>query len=317
MAGPWHLARGMATSILEAETAGRQGRHAETAQDLSILLGKILRIDVESGVRPYSIPPSNPFTGNDNIRDEIWASGLRNPWGFAFDQETGALFIPDAGHSSREEVNYQPAASAGGENYGWYAMEANRCFQSTSLPCRAEEFTMPVAVYSRPMGCVVVGGAVNRGARAPHLRGVFVYADFCIGRVWGLQRPNPDVEGAWQNRLLFDVSVPVSSIGEDEEGNLYLIRVSGWDHLHDNGAVGSRGTVPTCCGGNRPVWQFGIAGVTEFCQSNRGKHNGKEWDCIGSRNHCAAGSGGLLVTTPESGQATVTAPSEPCRALRH
>ncbi len=202
---------------------GRPGRHAERAQDPGILLGKILRIDVESGVRPYSIPPSNPFTGNDDIRDEIWASGLRNPWGFAFDKETGALYIPDAGHSSREEVNYQPAASAGGENYGWYAMEGNRCFESTSLPCRAQEFTMPVAVYNRPMGCVVVGGAVNRGNQAPHLRGVFVYADFCIGRVWGLQRPNPDSEDAWQSRLLFDVSVPVSSIGEDEEGNVYVV----------------------------------------------------------------------------------------------
>ena len=175
------------------------------------------------GVRPYSVPPSNPFTGNDEIRDEIWAYGLRNPWGFAFDQETGALYIPDAGHASREEVNFHPAASAGGENYGWYAMEANRCFKSTSLPCRPEEYTMPVAVYNRSMGCVVVGGAVNRGARAPHLRGVFVYADFCSGKVWGLQRPDPDGEGAWQNRLLFDISSPVSSIGEDEEGNVYVV----------------------------------------------------------------------------------------------
>ncbi len=202
---------------------GRQGRHAETAQDLSILLGKILRIDVESGVRPYGIPPSNPFAGNDDIREEIWAYGLRNPWGFAFDKETGALYIPDAGHSSREEVNYQPAASAGGENYGWYAMEGNRCFESTSLPCRAEKYTMPIAVYNRQVGCVVVGGAVNRGALAPHLRGAFVYADFCNGKVWGLERPDPNIEGAWQNRLLFDSAFPVSSIGEDEEGNVYVV----------------------------------------------------------------------------------------------
>ena len=222
---------------------GMQGRHAETAQDLSILLGKILRIDVESGVRPYSIPPSNPFTGNDEIRDEIWAYGLRNPWGFAFDRETGALYIPDAGHASREEVNFQPAASAGGENYGWYAMEANRCFKSTSLPCRPEEYTMPVAVYNRTMGCVVVGGAFNRGARAPQLRGVFVYADFCTGKVWGLQRPDPDIEDSWQNRLLFDVSVPVSSIGADEEGNVYVVGYgNGSVHLIAEGQFGDEGT---------------------------------------------------------------------------
>jgi len=205
---------------------GRQGRHAETAQDLSILLGKILRIDVESGVRPYGIPPSNPFAGNDDIREEIWAYGLRNPWGFAFDKETGALYIPDAGHSSREEVNYQPAASAGGENYGWYAMEGNRCFASTSLPCRAKEYTMPVVSYPHPKGCVVVGGAVNQGTRAPHLQGVFVYADFCNGMVWGLQGPDPDVEDAWQNRLLFDTPIAVSAIGGDEEGNVYVVGYS-------------------------------------------------------------------------------------------
>ena len=222
---------------------GRPGRHAERAQDLSNLLGKILRIDVESGARPYGIPPSNPFTGNDGIRDEIWAYGLRNPWGFSFDKETGALYIPDAGHASREEVNFQPASSAGGENYGWYAMEGNRCFESTSLPCRAAEYTMPIATYSRPMGCVVVGGAVSRGTRAPHLRGVFVYADFCNGMVWALERPDPDVEGAWQNRLLFDAPFPVSSIGEDEEGNVYVVGYGdGSIYLMSEGQLAEGGT---------------------------------------------------------------------------
>ena len=152
---------------------------------------------------------------------------------------------------------------------------------------------MPVAVYNRSMGCVVVGGAVNRGARAPHLPGVFVYADFCSGKVWGLQRPDPDGEGAWQNRLLIDISNPVSSIGEDEEGNVYLTGYQDGIIYMISGAVGSRGTVPSCCGGNRPIWQFGIAGITEICQSNRRKQNGKERDCVGSRNHCTVRSGGL------------------------
>ena len=104
------------------------------AQDPGTLLGKILRIDVESDAQPYGIPADNPFVGIDGHRGEIWALGLRNPWGFAFDMLTGDLYIPDPGHIKHEEVNFQPAGSRGGENYGWNIKEGSRCVSSL---CRA------------------------------------------------------------------------------------------------------------------------------------------------------------------------------------
>ena len=202
-------------------------------QDPGTWLGKILRIDVESGVKPYGIPADNPFTQVEGYRDEIWALGLRNPWGFAFDKETGALYIPDVGNSRREEVNYQPAGSRGGENYGWRIMEGILCFQHSSWPCNAEGLTSPVAEYEHLHGCAIVGGVVYSGIQYPFLQGVFIYADFCSGRIWGLNRPDagaipgPRVateafQDGWQSTLLLNASVPVSSIGEDEEGNVYI-----------------------------------------------------------------------------------------------
>ena len=200
-------------------------------QDPSILLGTILRIDVESGVKPYAIPASNPFTQIDGYRDEIWAYGLRNPWGFAFDKHTGDLYIPDVGNITQEEVNYQPAASAGGENYGWRITEGSICFEQWGCvegePCTVEHWicsadgqTSPVAEYNHSQGCAVVGGAVYRGPSLPLLQGVFLYADFCRGKIWGLTGGSQD---KWQSPLLINASVPVSAIGEDQEGNVYVI----------------------------------------------------------------------------------------------
>ena len=202
-------------------------------QDPSTLLGKMLRIDVESGVKPYVIPAGNPFVQVEGYRDEIWALGLRNPWGFAFDKETGALYIPDVGAFTREEVNHQSAGSSGGENYGWRIAEGSICFSHWGCragePCNVEPWicsvtglTSPVADYNRSLGCAIVGGAVYRGVRHARLQGVFIFADFCTGRIWGLHRPDPNVRDAWQSILLANASVPVSSIGEDEEGNVYI-----------------------------------------------------------------------------------------------
>ena len=180
------------------------------SQEPGTFLGKILRIDVESGAEPYAIPESNPFAQADGYRGEIWALGLRNPWGFAFDEATGDLYIPDAGRSEREEVNYQAGSSSGGENYGWPAWEGDLCHEEPSLSCDAIETVMPVAVYSHSKGCVVVGGAFSRG--------VFLYADFCRGRIWKLQRG----EEGWGTRAIIARSVPISSINRDEAGNLYV-----------------------------------------------------------------------------------------------
>ena len=193
-------------------------------QDPISLLGKILRIDVESGVKPYSIPASNPFTQIEGYRGEIWALGLRNPWGFAFDEQTGDLYIPDAGLFNREEVNYQPASSAGGENYGWPIMEGNICYSGKPWPCSGYGLTYgwPVVVYDRTQGCAVVGGTVYRGTSYPDMQGLFIYADFCSGQIWGLKRPDQDLQNGWQDTLLLNASIPLSSICEDEKGNVYV-----------------------------------------------------------------------------------------------
>ncbi len=195
----------------------------DRGQDPSTLLGKILRIDVESGAKPYSIPAGNPFTQIDGYRDEIWALGLRNPWGFAFDKMTGDLYIPDTGNIKREEVNFQPVGSRGGENYGWRIKEGSVCFES--LPCSAQGLTSPVVEYDHVYACAIVGGAVYHGSNFPHMQGVFFYADFCSGRIWGLKRSGADstedFQEGWQSIPPLHASVPISSVGEDEEGNVY------------------------------------------------------------------------------------------------
>ncbi len=170
------------------------------------LMGKLLRIDVESGATPYAIPQSNPFAGVEGYRPEIWAMGLRNPWGLAFDRQTGALYIPDAGGVKKEEVNFQEADSVGGENYGYSLWEGNDC----SWSCDVDNLAYPVSVYDHGQGkCVVVGGAV--------ISSIFVYADFCKGSIWGLQRKGD----RWQTTLLIEAGTAISSIGSDETGNLY------------------------------------------------------------------------------------------------
>ena len=180
---------------------------AQRAQAPNTLLGKILRIDVESGVEPYAIPTDNPFVSKPGYAPEIWALGLRNPWGIAFDQQTGDLYIPDTGGASYEEVNFQPADSGGGENYGWPQFEGRA---PTGAEGSVDDPVLPVAVYDRSLGCAVVGGAVHEGA--------FVYADFCTGRVWALRRQGDE---GWESKQLTTKGVPISSIGTDEAGNLY------------------------------------------------------------------------------------------------
>ena len=192
-----------------------------TALENDTLLSKLLRIDVESGAMPYRIPESNPFVRTDGYLGEIWALGLRDPDNFAFDDKTGDLFIPDSGHRRREEINFQPASSKGGENYGWFRMEANLCFDNFVLPCSAEALTLPVAEYDHSQGCAIAGGAVFRGPGSPALQGLFLYADTCSGRVWGLKRPDAEKESGWNSTLLMNAPISISGIGQDQAGNLY------------------------------------------------------------------------------------------------
>jgi glucose/arabinose dehydrogenase len=197
---------------------GSGGDPEGNGQNRSTLLGNILRIDVESDIVPYAIPPSNPFVGVPDVLSEIWAYGLRNPWRFSFDRATGDLYIADVGQNLVEEVNFQPAASAGGENYGWNIMEGSSCFNNNP-DCNRADLILPVAEYRHGAGdCSVTGGFVYRGAEYPALQGIYFYADFCSGRIWGLNRNGT----AWENRLLIDTTLQISSFGEDEAGNLFL-----------------------------------------------------------------------------------------------
>jgi glucose/arabinose dehydrogenase len=187
-----------------------------SGQNTDTLLGKILRIDVESGVQPYAIPATNPYAQTAGYRPEIWALGLRNPWRFAFDRDTGDLYIADVGQALWEEVNFQPASSPGGENYGWNIMEGAHCFQSVT--CDTTGLTLPVVEYDHSLGCSITGGVVYRGAAYPALRGAYLYADYCSGRIWSLKRDGV----AWEASLLLDTPYRITAFGEDEDGNVYL-----------------------------------------------------------------------------------------------
>jgi len=189
---------------------GSGGDPLGNGQSLATLLGKLLRIDVLSGVTPYTVPAGNPF-GN-----EIWAYGLRNPWRFSFDRLTRDLYLADVGQDLVEEVNFQPAGLGAGTNYGWNVMEGSRCFNSPT--CSSAGLTLPVAEYLHGSGdCSVTGGYVYRGATAA-LQGIYFYGDFCSGRIWGLHRTGTGFESA----LLADTTFSISTFGEDETGELYL-----------------------------------------------------------------------------------------------
>lgn len=190
------------------------------------LLGKLLRIDVESSASPYDVPANNPFVHADSYRPEIWALGLRNPWGFAFDKQTGDLYLPDTGNFKREEVNFQPATAGGGQNYGWPIMEGSICFEHDLLTCSAAGLVLPVADYNHTRGCAIVGGAVYTADSLPDLHGTFIAADFCTSNIWGITLSKEDATRGkttvWRSQLLASAGLPVSSVGADEEGNVYF-----------------------------------------------------------------------------------------------
>lgn len=186
------------------------------AQDPLSLLGKILRIDVETNASSYTVPQDNPFQGNTSYRSEIWALGLRNPWRFSFDRLTGDLFIADVGQGTYEEVNFQPALGPGGENYGWNIMEGTHCYPGGT--CDQTGLTLPVHEYDHTLGCSITGGLVARDAAVMSLWGMYVFGDFCSGRIWALQH----TQSGWDAVLLADTTYTLSTFGEDEAGHLYV-----------------------------------------------------------------------------------------------
>lgn len=194
------------------------------------LLGKMLRIDVEGGQAPYRVPADNPFVNRGGFRPEIWALGLRNPWRFAFDRATGDLYIGDVGQNRAEEIDFQPAASRGGENYGWVTMEG---FQCLIAGCSQSGLTLPVVEYTRDQGVSVSGGYVYRGPRVPALRGMYLYADFGSGRFWGLRNEG----GRWVNRLLLESRRLIATFGEEQSGELLTADYSTGDIFRIEGSA--------------------------------------------------------------------------------
>ncbi|MEO8393201.1 MAG: PQQ-dependent sugar dehydrogenase [Chloroflexota bacterium] len=189
------------------------------AQDLNSLLGKMLRIDVSGD--SYSIPKDNPLSNTPNTRPEIWAYGLRNPWRFSFDRQTGDLYIGDVGQSSYEEIDFEPASDPGSENYGWNRYEGLHPYNDASEP---PDMTPPVAEYPHMVGCAVSGGYVYRGTSLPELQGIYIFGDYCTGHTWSLFR---SASGTWTVTPFIDTGRTISSFGEDEQGELYLVDFKG------------------------------------------------------------------------------------------
>jgi glucose/arabinose dehydrogenase len=197
---------------------GSAGDPFNNAQNLGAILGKMLRIDVDSAV-PYAIPPGNPFVGVQGARGEIWALGLRNPWRFTFDRLTGDMFIADVGQDMWEEADFQPASSLGGENYGWRFMEGNHCFNPPAA-CTDGTLSLPILEYSHLAGgCSITGGYRYRGVDFPEIFGIYFFADFCSGLISGAV---PDGLGGWTVVPMLDTAFAITTFGEDEAGELYL-----------------------------------------------------------------------------------------------
>jgi len=195
---------------------GSGGDPQGNGQNPQSLLGKLLRVDVDHGAT-YTIPPDNPFVEDPGARDEIWALGLRNPWRFSFDRDTGNLFIGDVGQNQWEEIDFEPRFDPGGRDYGWNTMEGNHCFQTSG--CEIDGLTLPVFEYNHTEGCSVTGGYVYRGSRFPALAGLYLFGDFCSGTLWALAPVGPD---DWTAAVVAQTDASIAGFGEDETGELYL-----------------------------------------------------------------------------------------------
>jgi Glucose/sorbosone dehydrogenases len=202
---------------------GGSGDPLGNGQDLTELLGSILRIDVDSG-DPYVIPPDNPFVTSLTARPEIWSYGLRNPWRVSFDRANGDLYIGDVGELAWEEIDVTAGSSRGGENYGWSVMEGSICFAAPI--CEQSGLTLPALEYGHDEGCSVTGGYVYQGSAIPSLRGHYFYGDFCAGWVRSFRWNGSH---ATERREWPDLAPGglITSFGEDASGELYITVASG------------------------------------------------------------------------------------------
>ncbi len=255
------------------------------------LLGNILRIDVNGDDFPndpnrdYAIPPGNPFVGRAG-EDEIWAYGLRNPWRCAFDSETGDLWIADVGEDDWEEIDFQPAASAGGENYGWSCFEGMHCTSFGGCDCNAPATAPPIHEYPHggsPPGCSITGGEVYRGCAIPGLAGAYFFADYCSNQIWSLRYDGVTARVVDRTAELAPAApfsiASISSFGRDAFGEIYICDRSGGEVFKivpaggtatrimasdpPNGAIDAR--TPLAKDGVSPVgWREALLGFDGF-----------------------------------------------------
>ena len=198
---------------------GSSGDPFGNGQNTQVLLGKLMRIDVNSttGNLPYAIPPDNPFAIGGG-QPEIWAYGLRNPWRFSFDPPSGRLFLADVGEASWEEVDL---IDKGGD-YGWNLMEGSHCYKPPS-GCSSAGLIMPTSEYSHGEGQAIIGGFVYHGSAIPALQGIYIFGDFAAGKIWGLQENS----GSWVRTLLASTGKNLSAFGRDQNGELYVVDYGG------------------------------------------------------------------------------------------
>lgn len=263
---------------------GEQNDPFNRSQDPGSLLGKMLRLDVDNP--PDYIPLTNPYQGAGLPLDEIWATGFRNPWRFSFDRETGDLYIADVGEAMGEEIDFQPANSPGGENYGWPCMEASSCTGLSGCTCDSPTLTLPIVEYPHFGGdCSVTGGYAYRGCALPNLLGTYFYADFCSGAIRSFRYVGGAVTDL-QTRTaqLTPPQGPITSIasfGEDAAGELYIVSHDGSIYkIVPQGATG-------------PVCGNGIVEAGEQCDDgNTLSGDGCDANCqaenVPSNDHCAS-----------------------------
>ena len=286
---------------------GSGGDPNARAQDLNVLLGKILRLDVDAGA-PY-IPNDNPFVGTDGL-DEIWAYGVRNPWRFSFDRLTGDLYIADVGQGAWEEIDFQPADSVGGENYGWRCYEGDAEYNTTGC---ADPGTMvfPILTYDHSGGaCSITGGFVYRGCAMPGLHGTYFYADYCADFVRSFRyQPGDAIPPTWQDRTaeLGPFDGAIVSFGQDSDGELYIVSSGGtiYKIVPDTDTTecgnGILETGEQCDDGNTTDGD----GCSAICEIETGEND----QCAGATDVCAGIFTGDTSTATNDGSASCASSS--------
>jgi glucose/arabinose dehydrogenase len=275
---------------------GSGGDPNNNAQNLGTLLAKIIRISPVDGT-PCTAAPGNPFVGTTGALGEIWALGVRNPWRITMDRQTGDFWIADVGQGTEEEVDFQPPGIAG-RNYCWSRKEGTLIFNS-NIPCTTGTPTDPIIEYDHSAGkCAIIGGYRYRGARFPRMVGTYFYADLCTGQIFGAT----ESAGVWTSTLLYTSAASVTTFGEDEAGELYLVHLGGTIHrlvfgkltsTHDFSGDTKSDIAWRDTSGNTAVWLMNGTTVTNQNSSFVANVPG-QWGIVGQRDFNSDGSADLL-----------------------